>query len=92
MPILVLIFGAGLLLFLAVSPNKPWILLLVTGLVAIGTDGILREHPHAQRENDLVWTAPLLFLPTLLRWAPASSSSRRSMATGSPRAPSPRPR
>jgi hypothetical protein len=65
-PILVGVFGAGLLLFLAVTPARPWILMLVTALVAIGTDGILREHPHAQRENDMIWTAPLLFLPTLL--------------------------
>jgi hypothetical protein len=65
-PLLIIVFSIGLLLFLAIEPTKPWILLVVTGLVAFGTDGILREHPHGAREEDMAWTAPLLFLPTLL--------------------------
>ncbi len=65
-PLLMIVFGVGLLLFLAVEPTKPWMLLVLTGLVAIGTDGVLREHPHAAYEVDAAWTAPLLFLPTLL--------------------------
>ncbi len=64
-PLLVVVFAAGLLLFLAVEPTKPWILLVVTGIVALGADGVLREHPFAARESDIAWTAPLLFLPTL---------------------------
>lgn len=65
-PLLVALYAAGLVLFLAVEPTKPWILLVVTGVVALGTDGLLRWHPLAQRETDIAWTAPLLFLPTLL--------------------------
>src|SRR5688572_5575686 len=65
-PLLVAVFSAGLLLFLAVEPTKPWILLIVTALVAFGADGILRQHPRAVLEEDIAWTAPLLFLPTLL--------------------------
>jgi hypothetical protein len=65
-PLLAFVFGAGLLLFLAVEPTKPWILLVLTALIALGTDGILRDHPHAAGEADIAWTAPLLFLPTLL--------------------------
>ena len=65
-PLLLLVFAVGLLLFLAIEPTKPWILLVLTGLVAVGTDGVLREHPHAAYEVDTAWTAPLLFLPTLL--------------------------
>ena len=65
-PLLAFIFGCGLLLFLTISPTKPWVLLVLTVLVALGSDGILREHPHAKREKDVAWTAPLLFLPTLL--------------------------
>jgi hypothetical protein len=65
-PLLVTVFCVGLLLFLAVEPTKPWILLVVVGIVALGTDGILREHPYAIRAQDMTWTAPLLFLPTLL--------------------------
>jgi Protein of unknown function (DUF5656) len=64
-PVLVAVFSIGLLLFLAVEPTKPWILLVVTALIAIGADGIFRDHPRAQPE-DLAWTAPLLFLPCLL--------------------------
>jgi hypothetical protein len=65
-PILAVAFAIGLVMFLAIEPTKPWILLVLTGLVAIGTDGILRGHPHGAREEDIAWTAPLLFLPTLL--------------------------
>jgi len=65
-PLLVVVYAVGLLLFLAVEPTKPWILMIVTGLVALGTDGILRTHPKAVLEEDIAWTAPLLFLPTLM--------------------------
>jgi hypothetical protein len=65
-PLLVAVYAAGLLLFLAVEPTRPWILMIVTGLVALGTDGILRTHPKAILEEDIAWTAPLLFLPTLM--------------------------
>jgi hypothetical protein len=65
-PLLVIVYAIGLVLFLAVEPTKPWILMIVTGLVALGTDGILRTHPHAVLEEDIAWTAPLLFLPTLM--------------------------
>jgi hypothetical protein len=41
-------------------------MLIVTGLVALGTDGILRTHPSAIEQEDVAWTAPLLFLPTLM--------------------------
>lgn len=65
-PLLVAAFAAGLVMFLAIEPTRPWILLVLTALVAVGTDGILREHPHGARETDAAWTAPLLFLPTLI--------------------------
>ena len=68
-PLLVVVYGIGLALFLAVEPTRPWILLMVTGLVALGTDGILRTHPSAIEQDDVAWTAPLLFLPTLLALA-----------------------
>jgi hypothetical protein len=68
-PLLVAIFSIGLLLFLAIEPTKPWILLVVTGLVAIAADGVLRQNPLAVHEEDIAWTAPLLFLPTLLTLA-----------------------
>jgi hypothetical protein len=58
-------YALGLLLFLAVEPTQPWILLAVTAAVAVGADGVLRQHPLALREEDTAWTAPLLFLPSL---------------------------
>lgn len=58
-------YAMGLLLFLAVEPTQPWMLLAVTAIVAVGADGVLRQHPLAGREEDSAWTAPLLFLPTL---------------------------
>jgi hypothetical protein len=64
--LLVLIYAAGLTLFLAVEPTRPLILMIVTLAVALGTDGLLRTHPQALGEEDIGWTAPLLFLPTLL--------------------------
>lgn len=68
-PLLVVVYAIGLALFLAVEPTRPWILLMITGLVALGTDGILRTHPSAIEQDDVAWTAPLLFLPTLLALA-----------------------
>lgn len=64
-PLLVLVFSLGLMLFLAIEPTKPWILLAVTCLVGIAADGIYRQHPHAALEEDAAWTAPYLFLPVL---------------------------
>jgi Protein of unknown function (DUF5656) len=68
-PLLVVVYAIGLALFLAVEPTRPWILLMVTGLVALGTDGILRTHPSSIEQEDVAWTAPLLFLPTLMALA-----------------------
>jgi hypothetical protein len=68
-PLLVSAYSVGLILFLAIEPTPPWILLVLTGMVAVGADGILRDHPLAERESDIAWTAPLLFLPTLMALA-----------------------
>lgn len=65
-PLLVIVYAMGLLLFLAIEPTEPWILMVLTALVAFGTDGVLRTHPRAVLEEDTAWTAPLLFLPTLM--------------------------
>jgi hypothetical protein len=65
-PLLVFVYSAGLLLFLAIEPTKPWILLVVTALVTIAADGVIREHPRGDFQGDAAATAPFLFLPTLL--------------------------
>ena len=64
--LLVFVYAVGLLLFLAIEPTKPWILLVVTCLVALGSDGIIRDHPFGDFRGDIAATAPFLFLPTLL--------------------------
>ena len=67
-PLLAVVYGAGLALFLAIEPTKPWILLAVVALVALGTDGILRSHPGAQLRG-VADTSPFLFVPVLLALA-----------------------
>jgi hypothetical protein len=54
----------GLTAFLAIEPTQNWLLLLLCGLAALGTDGIVRNHPRArfQRLDD---TALFLFVPVL---------------------------
>ncbi len=63
--LLVVVYAIGVLLFLAIEPTKPWVLLVVTALVALGTDGVLRTHPQGDFQNDIAGTAPFLFLPAL---------------------------
>jgi hypothetical protein len=67
--LLVAVYGIGVLLFLAIEPTKPWILLVVTGLIAIGFDGILRTHPRGDFQGDIAGTSPYLFLPALFTLA-----------------------
>ena len=67
-PLLAIIYGIGLALFLAVEPTKPWILLVVVALVGLGSDGILRSHPRGQLHG-VADTAPFLFVPVLLTLA-----------------------
>jgi len=59
------VFGAGLTAFLAIEPTQNWLLLLLAGLVALGTDAIVRTHPRSnfKRLDD---TALFLFVPVLL--------------------------
>ncbi len=67
-PLLSVVYGLGLALFLAVEPTRPWILLAVVALVGLGTDGILRSHPRGQLRG-VADTAPFLFVPVLLALA-----------------------
>ena len=67
-PLLAVVYGLGLALFLIVEPTKPWILLAVVALVGLGTDGILRTHTRAQLRG-VADTAPFLFVPVLFALA-----------------------
>ena len=66
--VLAAVYGTGLALFLAVEPTKPWILLAIVALVALGTDGILRSHPGGQLRG-FAATSPFLFVPVLMALA-----------------------
>ncbi|MFQ6020361.1 MAG: hypothetical protein ACE5KW_06350 [Dehalococcoidia bacterium] len=61
-------FGIGFTAFLAIEPTQNWLLLLLTFLVGLGTDGIVRTHPKA-RFRRLDDTALYLFLPVLFTLA-----------------------
>ncbi|HZP56299.1 MAG TPA: hypothetical protein VFC53_01940 [Dehalococcoidia bacterium] len=63
-PLLSLIFAAGLALFISIDPVQPWILLALTALVGLGADGIIRSHPRGDFRT-VADTAPYLFLPVL---------------------------
>jgi hypothetical protein len=63
-PLLALVYVLGLLLFITLDPVRPWILLAVTALVALGADGIMRSHPHGEFHT-IADTAPHLFVPVL---------------------------
>lgn len=63
--LLAILLGAGMAFYLAIEPTQPWLLLLVAGLAALGTDGVLRTHPASPftRPDD---TVAFLILPALL--------------------------
>jgi hypothetical protein len=63
--LLAIVLGVGMAFYLAIEPTQEWLLLLLAGLAALGTDGVLRSHPSSPftRIDD---TASFLFLPALL--------------------------
>ncbi len=78
-PVLSVVYGLGTGLFLALEPTQAWVLLLTAGLVALGTDGIMRSYPGAHF-RDLTDSAPYLVLPVLV--ALGSSLFLEDSATG----------
>jgi hypothetical protein len=63
-PLLSLIFCIGLLLFVSIDPVRPWLLLALTAIMALGADGIIRSHPRGAFHT-IADTAPYLFVPVL---------------------------
>jgi hypothetical protein len=63
-PLLAIVFGIGLAMFITIDPVRPWILLVLTGIMGLGADGIIRSHPRAQFHT-IADTAPYLFVPVL---------------------------
>ncbi len=62
--LLALVVAAGLSAFVTVRPEQHWILWLTAALAALGTDGIVRGHPHWHGEGPFL-TIAYLFLPFL---------------------------
>lgn len=50
--------------FVAIEPTQEWLLLLLTGLVALGSEGIIRTHPQA-RDFELDDIILHIFAPTV---------------------------
>ncbi len=67
-PLLAGMYALALALFLVIEPTMPWLLVLVAGLVALGTDGIMRSHPKSIF-RDALDTAPYLLVPVILTLA-----------------------
>ncbi|HEX5480571.1 MAG TPA: hypothetical protein VFY79_12705 [Dehalococcoidia bacterium] len=63
-PLLCLVFAAGMGLFVSIDPVRPWILLALTGIIALGADGIIRSHPYGEFRT-VGDTSPYLFVPVL---------------------------
>ena len=49
--LLAIVLGVGMAFFLAIEPTQEWLLLLLAGLAALGTDGVLRSHPSRDRKS-----------------------------------------
>jgi hypothetical protein len=63
-PLVAVVFGIGLSLFITINPVQPWILLALTAIMALAADGIIRSHPRAGFHT-VADTAPYLFVPVL---------------------------
>lgn len=61
---LAVVLALGLTAYLAIEPTQNWLLLLLSGLAALGTDGVVRTHPRA-RFHRIDDTALFLFVPVL---------------------------
>lgn len=58
------VFAIGFTAYFAIEPTQNWLLLLLAGLVALGTDAVIRSHPRG-RFKRLDDTALYLFVPVL---------------------------
>lgn len=61
---LAVVLALGLTSYLAIEPTQNWLLLLMAGLSAIGTDSVVRAHPKS-RFHTIDDTALFLFVPVL---------------------------
>lgn len=62
--VMAVVLALGTTLYLSVEPTQNWLLLLLCGLAAIGTDAVVRHHPRAHFDS-IDDTALYLFVPVL---------------------------
>lgn len=62
--LLAVVVAIGLVAFLGIRPNQPWILWLTAGLAALAVDGIVRSSPHWDSHGAAA-SLVYLFLPAL---------------------------
>jgi hypothetical protein len=63
-PLLCIVFAAGMAMFISIDPAQAWILLALTVLMGLATDGIIRSHPRGEFHT-IADTSPYLFVPVL---------------------------
>lgn len=65
--VLAVVLALGITAYLAIEPTQNWLLLLLAGLAALGTDAIVRAHPkaHFHKLDDTVLFVLLPVLMTL---------------------------
>jgi hypothetical protein len=63
--VLAVVLALGLTAFLAIEPTQDWLLLLLAGLAALGTDAVVRTHPkaHFHKLDD---TVLFLLVPVMM--------------------------
>lgn len=63
--VLAVVLALGLTAYLAIEPTQSWLLLLLAGLAALGTDAVVRAHPkaHFHKIDD---TVLFLLVPVLM--------------------------
>lgn len=63
--VLALVLALGMTAYLAIEPTQSWLLLLLAGLAALGTDAVVRAHPKAHFHN-IDDTVLFLLVPVLM--------------------------
>lgn len=67
-PLVAGVYALGVALFLTLEPTKPWMLMVTTLIVALGSDGIIRSQSASAFRGPLD-TAPYLLVPVIFSLA-----------------------
>src|SRR5437868_13678343 len=63
-PLLCIVFAAGMAMFISIDPAHARLLLALTVLMGLATDGIIRAHPRGEFHT-IADTSPYLVVPGL---------------------------